>query len=149
MAANTNDQVLVIVPDPQAGSVIERVLSALGVQGVVCKDGDAVRETLKTMTPALLICSESVPGTNGTNLSTELLNSLHAIPQILLADEPSSEIYKTAIRAGYSDCVARPLRTEDVRSAIQGYAWNEAASRREDILMDARRLHNYAAAPSG
>jgi CheY-like chemotaxis protein len=62
MAATTNEQVLVIVSDPQAVSVIERVLSSLDVQGVVCKDGDAVRETLKTMTPALLICSESIPG---------------------------------------------------------------------------------------
>jgi two-component system NtrC family sensor kinase len=138
MAATTNEQVLVIISDPQAVSVIERVLSSLDVQGVVCKDGDAVRETLKTMSPALLICSESIPGNTSPQLCTELLNSLPAIPQILLADEPSPEVYKTAIRVGYSDCVTRPLRTEDVRSAIQG-TMERVRRRRQDILMDARR----------
>jgi hypothetical protein len=92
---NTNDQVLVIVSDPQAGSVIERVLSSLDVQGVVCKDGDAVRETLQDDdTCQLLICSESIPRQHQRQLSTELLSSLPAIPQILLADEPSPEVYK-------------------------------------------------------
>jgi two-component system, OmpR family, phosphate regulon sensor histidine kinase PhoR len=139
MAANTNDQVLLIVSDPQAGSVIERVLSALGVQSILCKDGEAAQETLRSVTPALLICSESLPGSNGVNLSRELLQNMPAIPHILLADEPSPEVYKNAIRNGYNDCVARPLRTEDVRSAIQG-TLERTRQHKEDILMDARRF---------
>jgi DNA-binding response OmpR family regulator len=79
MAADTNDQVLVIVSDPQAGSVIERVLSSLGVQGIICKGSEAVKETLRGMTPALLICSENVPGSNGANLSSELLHNMPTI----------------------------------------------------------------------
>jgi len=139
MAANTNEQVLVIVSDPQAGSVFERVLSALDVQGIVCKDSDSTYETLKTHSPAMIICGENIPGKNGASLSAELLESMHSIPHILLADEPSAEVYKAAIRAGYSDCVSRPLRTEDVRSAVQG-TLERARQRKEDILMGARRF---------
>jgi two-component system, OmpR family, phosphate regulon sensor histidine kinase PhoR len=139
MAADTNDQVLVIVTDPQAGSVIQRVLSSISVQGIICTDSEAVKETLRGMTPALLICSENVPGSNGATLSRELLQNMPTIPHILLADEPTPEVYKNAIRTGYSDCVTRPLRTEDVRSAVQG-TLDRTRRHREDILMDARRF---------
>jgi two-component system, OmpR family, phosphate regulon sensor histidine kinase PhoR len=139
MATNINDQVLVIVSDPQAGSVFERVLSSLDIQVVICKEGDSARETLRNHSPTLIICGERIPGSNGTNLSAELLNSMPSIPHILLADEPSAEGYKAAIRTGYSDCVFRPLRTEDVRSAILG-TLERARQRKAEILLDARRF---------
>ncbi|HSV85284.1 MAG TPA: ATP-binding protein [Levilinea sp.] len=133
------DQVLVIVSDAAAGSVFERVFSALNVQIMVCKDSDSAREILKTHTPALVICSENIPGKNDANLSSELLHDLRSIPHILLADEPSSEVYKTAIRSGYSDCVTRPLRMEDVRSAVQG-TLERARQRKEDNVLETQHI---------
>jgi two-component system, OmpR family, phosphate regulon sensor histidine kinase PhoR len=139
MAANTNETVLVIVSDPQAASAIERILSSLEFRGVICRDGDSARETLGTLAPAMVICSESIPGSSEGSLSRELLIRLPSIPHILLADEPDPEVYKHAIRSGYSDCVTRPLRSEDVRSAIKG-TLDRARHRKEEILLDARRF---------
>ncbi|MEN4043164.1 MAG: hypothetical protein ROW39_12500, partial [Anaerolineaceae bacterium] len=119
MTGNMTDQALVIVADMQTGPVFEHVFSALDVQGVFCPDRDSAREFLKAHSPALIICSDTIPGESSANLSSELLQDLPAIPHILLADEPSFEVYKSAIRSGYSDCITWPLHAEDVQRAIQ------------------------------
>jgi two-component system NtrC family sensor kinase len=119
MAGNMTDQALVIVADMQTGPVFEHVFSTLDVQGVFCPDRDSAREFLKAHSPALIICSDTIPGERSANLNSELLQDLPAIPHILLADEPSLEVYKSAIRSGYSDCITWPLHAEDVQRAIQ------------------------------
>lgn len=139
MAFEEKDQVLVIVPDPQVGYLLEKVIGSLGLLVTVCKDTDTAKAALKTINPILLICSVRMGPGSDLEFPAMLARELPVVPLILLLDEASAEMYKMAMHMGASDCLARPLRSEEVRSVIQ-QSLGRTRRLREEVLLEARRF---------
>ena len=83
----------------------------------------AAFDTLQQSVPALLIADVGMPGQDGISMIREIRrlppDRGGRVPAIALSAYARAEDRSTALRAGFSDFVAKPARPEDVLRAVQ------------------------------
>ena len=139
MSTPQKDQtILVIIPDQQITYLLERVLQSAGYTVNVIREPSEALENLNKNLPSMVILSDTVGEKSGLDLSKDLLHRFPAIPILLLVQNDTSELLKSAMRLGVSDYMTLPLRSEDILNAVQN-GLSKTQKSKEWVLLESRR----------
>jgi signal transduction histidine kinase len=111
--------ILVILSNLLIGQEIERILILSGYRVILCPNKTRAQKTLTEDTPDLIILGDKVTGRDGLVFGMELINTIPAIPLLLLVEEEKETTYKTALRAGFKDVLYLPLNSDVLNKRIE------------------------------
>jgi PAS domain S-box-containing protein len=115
-----SDLILLAMEDVQIVQLFERALTAASYQVAIAPDRDSLNKTLQETTPALLIIAERFSGNQGLELSQTMIERFPTLGILLFAAQESSQLFRSAIRLGISDCLFPPLRSGDIAKTVEG-----------------------------
>jgi len=115
--------ILVVDDDPATRELLFELLSHCRATVTTAASAQAVFDTLQQSVPTLLIADIGMPGQDGISMIREIRRLPPErggrVPAIALSAYARAEDRSTALRAGFSDFVAKPARPEDVLRAVQ------------------------------
>jgi signal transduction histidine kinase/ActR/RegA family two-component response regulator len=115
--------ILVVDDDPSTRELLFELLTHCHATVTIAASAEAVFETLQQSVPTLLIADIGMPGQDGIAMIREIRrlppDRGGRVPAIALSAYARAEDRSTALRAGFSDFVAKPARPEDVLRAVQ------------------------------
>lgn len=129
---------IVLIADPQINFLLERVLQSAGYFVEVFQDYDAAFTRLERFPPSLIILNESISGVDGLDFARRVIKQYPALPIILLVKQDTPELLKQALKAGISDYLTLPLRSEEILAAVENSLVKFQLSK-EFILLESRR----------
>lgn len=133
------EPIAIITSDHQTNYLLERVLKSSGYSVVVCLDRASAEKMLATTLPALFILGEKVNDSDGLDFASKLSHQYPGVPLLLFVTHDSPDLLKAALRAGASDYLCTPLRTDDILRAVQDSL--EKNRRIKDwVLLEAKRV---------
>lgn len=139
MSITPRDQnIFVIISDPQINYLLERVLQSAGYRVNVFQDPDSALDQLENNQPSLIIISETIGNKDGLAFAQKLIKQLPAIPVVIFVQNDTPDLLKKALRMGVSDYLCLPLRSEDILRSVQDSLAKYRQSR-EWVLLEARR----------
>lgn len=136
--SETTQHLLILTPDAQVNTLMDRMLRSYGFSVTISQDPEAVQKLVKVSPPALLLVSEKINNSQGLAFAQKILEQSPALPVILLVYQDKPEILKQALQAGISDYLCLPLVADDVLRAIQN-SLRKAAQRKQWVLLETRR----------
>ncbi len=139
MSINSKDQnILVILSDPQVTYLLERVLQSAGYKVSVYQDYETAIKFLEDNQPSLVILSEKIGPFDGLQIAQQIINKYPALPVLLFVQNDTPEILKQAMRMGIRDYLCLPLRSEDILRSVQTNLAKSQQSR-DWVLLESRR----------
>jgi len=115
--------ILVVDDDPASRELLFEFLSHCHATVTTAASAEAAFDTLQQSVPTLLIADIGMPGQDGISMIREIRRLPPErggrVPAIALSAYARAEDRSTALRAGFSDFVAKPARPEDVLRAVQ------------------------------
>ncbi len=123
--------ILHIDDEPSVGLLLDDTLTRAGHRLVSAR---SVSEALQVLTRGsidVLICDSRIPGLTSEELVALLEREGFDVPLIVLAAEEESELIASALDAGVSDCLTRPVRAHQLEQAVKR-AVERVALRREN-----------------
>jgi signal transduction histidine kinase/DNA-binding response OmpR family regulator len=138
MPATTSIQIYVIISDPQVNYLLERVLRSTGYSVTVLTDRASADQALEKASPELIILGERLSDGNGLDMAQSLRARFPAMPVLLFVSQDTPELLKAALRAGITEYICLPLRSEDILRAVQRSLDNSQRIRNW-IVLEARR----------
>jgi len=116
----TRPALILLVLDQSATlSLLERALRAAGYAVSAASGRAMLEKTLNESSPSLMLISENVAGEKGLDIAASVLTRFPTLPIVLFAEKTSPDLLKTVLRAGLSDCIFPPLKTDDIVNAIK------------------------------
>ncbi len=129
---------IVLIADPQINYLLERVLQSAGYFVEVFQNFDAAFTRLERFPPSLIILNESISGVDGMDFARKVIKQYPALPIIMLVKQDTPELLKQALKAGISDYLTLPLRSEEILAAVENSLVKFQLSK-ESILLESRR----------
>jgi len=124
------DLILLALEDPQIIKLFKSAIETGPFQVSITTDGHLLEKELQVSTPSVLIISESFSGGQGLRLAGSLIDRFPTLPVILFVASAKSDQAIEGLRQGVSDCLFPPLRSVEIRNAV------EAVIKRADHLGD-------------
>jgi PAS domain S-box-containing protein len=109
---------LALVPSPLL-DLMERALSAAGYGVAVSHDRAAMDNSLQEAIPSLMIIGEMFSGQDGLETSADILERFPTLPIILFAEQDTSGLAKSALKAGISGYLYPPLKVDAIVNEVQ------------------------------
>jgi two-component system NtrC family sensor kinase len=134
----SQEQILLVISEPQVTFLIERVLRSLGYNVKIAQDRASTLKILETVYPSLVILGEKLADTTGIELAAAIVHQNPSLPMILFVSSDSPEMLRTAMRLGINECLTLPLRADDILRAVKS-SLELARLRRDAVLQEARR----------
>lgn len=131
--ANPQEQILVIISDAQLGLLLNRLLSAAGYAVTIQPQASAGR-----LPPAVAIVHEPCSGGQGQEKAVELLKLYPNLPVILLLEQDTPDLLKFAMRLGIADCIALPLRADELVKTVKRVL-ERSRQYKEAVLLESSR----------
>lgn len=133
------EQILIILPDPQTGEMLKRgALAPAGFRVTITTGRQAAEALIKGVPPHLIIIGDRLTDGSGLDYGAELLRRYPVMPVLLMPSEHTPELAIEAIRLGFADYLPPPLRTQEVLQAVR-----RALQRRKNledwVLLQSRR----------
>jgi signal transduction histidine kinase/CheY-like chemotaxis protein len=115
--------ILVVDDDPATRELLSELLTHYRATVTTAASAQAAFDTMEQSVPTLLIADIGMPGQDGISMIREIRRLPPErggrVPAIALSAYARAEDRSTALRAGFSDFVAKPARSEDVLRAIE------------------------------
>jgi CheY-like chemotaxis protein/anti-sigma regulatory factor (Ser/Thr protein kinase) len=115
--------ILVVDDDPATRELMFELLSHCRATVFTAASAQAAFDMIERSIPTLLIADIGMPGQDGIAMIREIRRLPPErggrVPAIALSAYARAEDRSTALRAGFSDFVAKPARPEDVLRAVQ------------------------------
>jgi PAS domain S-box-containing protein len=112
------DLILLALNESPVLQLMERALRAAGYEVALVHDRRGLDKTLLESTPALTMVAETFAGEAGLALAEEILDRFPTLPVLLYAEQDTSGIAKSVLRAGLSGYIFPPLRTDDIVETV-------------------------------
>lgn len=138
MTDTSKDQVFIIISDPQANYLLERVLRSAGYAVSAARDKAAAEKLMESSSPSLVVISEKLSDGNGLDLAKNLIRRFPALPVLLFVSQDTPDLLKDALRAGVMDYLCLPLHTEDILQAVQR-SLKQAKFRKDWVILESKR----------
>ena len=119
-ARKHNQRVLVVAEDAFARDLIE-MLSRLGYQGDMARDGQRALEALDKTTYELVLLDLCATMTGGVQMVVALRRrgiSREKLPVLAMTGQSSSAEQERFIHAGINDCLPKPITREKLQGAL-------------------------------
>ena len=131
---STEKSIVYLLDDePSMLKALSRILRARGYEVMAFEKPDDFFDHERTMGPACLILDLAMPGLDGFEVQQQLAESQDRIPIIFLTghgDIPSSV---KAIKAGADDFLAKPVKGDDLVSAVESALKRARAQQAADV----------------
>lgn len=116
------NRILVVDDDPANLFLMKQLLVARGFSVVTIGDAHQVMDRLCADPPDMILLDIMMPGKDGITLLREMksLPETDSIPVIMVTARAGSEMLATALAAGASDYVRKPVDTVELMARIDG-----------------------------
>ncbi|HEX2980951.1 MAG TPA: GAF domain-containing protein, partial [Anaerolineaceae bacterium] len=138
MSPNTESQIFIASSDSELNYLLERALFAAGFTVTLVSDPALVERRLLDLSTDLMIIAERIADADGIELSAKLAAQYPAIPIIFIARADTPELLREALRAGVTDFLCLPLRSDQLLNSVNT-AIDRAVRRKEWVIMESRR----------
>lgn len=120
---NSHAEILVADDDAMSRRVLAQLLSAVGYNCRVCKDGSEALDTIHEKPPAVLLLDFDMPGLDGAEVLRRLRSdqdpAVAQIPAIMLTAHGSEQSEVSCLQAGADDFVTKPVNSAVLRARIE------------------------------
>lgn len=141
MQLNPKELIYIVNSDPQVNYLLERVLTSSGYEVAVTISAAGAAALLSRASPALLLAAHQLGDGSGIGFISQLVDDHPGTPVLLLINQETPELLKSALKAGVAGYLCMPLRTDEVTSAVQS-AIKKAARRAEADALETRKFTN-------
>lgn len=128
-------QILVVDDDGEVRQLLEDYLGGQGYQVRTCADSAAMRQTLKTGMPDLVLLDVGLPGEDGLSLA-RFLREHHDLPVIMISGAGSALDRIIGLEVGADDYLAKPFDPREllarVKTVLRRYRRATPAAAAED-----------------
>lgn len=128
-------QIMIISGEAELSETLQIELDREGYQVIVIHDGLRGLQTIKSISPDLIIVSWSPPRLSGVDICTRLRASGSDEPVILLTQVDSAEERIAGLRSGANDCISLPFIREEFVARIQANLPRRAAKREQATIL--------------
>jgi sigma-B regulation protein RsbU (phosphoserine phosphatase) len=123
MHDNSHAEILVVDDDAMSRRVLAQLLSAVGYNCRVCKDGSEALDTIHERPPSVLLLDFDMPGLDGAEVLRRLRSdqdpAVAQIPAIMLTAHGSEQSEVSCLQAGADDFVTKPVNSAVLRARIE------------------------------
>lgn len=143
MNQSTRDQkILIILDDPQANHLIERLLRSSGFSVDLYPNLAAAQNRIDHSHPHLVIIGETSDSPNSLADAEKVLERHPALPVLLYIPQNSGAAADEALRIGISGVLCPPLRIDDLLQIISR-CLEKSRRVREWVLLESRRATGH------
>src|SRR5512146_2526606 len=103
--ADTQENILVIIADQQAGAALARVLRSADYAVTLLQDGGSAVKQATMLNASLVVLAERLRDGPGLECAAEFARRLPALPLVLLINQDSPELIRRAMRAGIGEVI--------------------------------------------
>ncbi len=137
--ADTQEHILVVVSDPQASTLLDRVLRSADYTVTLIQEGNSALRQVSMIGGSLVILGERLRDGMGLDIAGEFSRRLPAVPVVMYLNQETPDLLRRMLRLGISDYIVPPLKPEDVLHAVRG-ALDLGKRRKETLLLEARKF---------
>jgi DNA-binding NtrC family response regulator len=119
MAMNSKLPILIVDDEPDAGTVLAKLLSALGYETDVARNGDAALELVERKQYGVAIIDYIMPGMNGAELLTRIHELHPGLTAILLTGFTTIDVVYPAVEAGVVRVLSKPVDFQELLPIIE------------------------------
>ena len=127
-------QIMIISGEAELSETLQIELDREGYQVIVIHDGLRGLQTIKSISPDLIIVSWSPPRLSGVEICNRLRASGSNEPVILLTQVNSAQERIAGLRSGANDCISLPFIREEFVARIQANLARRT-EKREQVTM--------------
>lgn len=133
------DLVLVVDDTPETLGLLTEALEMAGMTALVATSGQAALETLRHVTPDLILLDAVMPGIDGfeTCHALKAMPALSAIPVIFMTGLSDTAHVVRGLEAGGVDYVSKPIVIDELLARIRVHLGNARAALRTRAALDA------------
>src|SRR5512146_2407814 len=137
--ADSQENVVVVTSDPQAGMLLDRVLRSADYAVTLVQDGNSAIKHVTMLGAGLVILGERLRDGAGVDSAAEFTRRLPHVPVLLYSSQDSPDYLKRAIRAGVCDVLCPPVKPDDILRSVRN-ALDIFKRRKDSYLLEARRF---------
>lgn len=113
------ETILVVDDNRQLADFIAyRLLPEMGYSAHTAYTGQSALDTLKSITPALILLDQELPDMSGLSLLKSMNGGDNRIPTVLLTAHGSEQIAAEAFRLGVEDYLIKPVEPEQLEATV-------------------------------
>lgn len=133
------DLILVVDDTPETLGLLTDALEAAGMTPLVATGGVAALETLRHVTPDLILLDAVMPGMDGfsTCLALKALPALKTIPVIFMTGLSDTAHVVRGLEVGGVDYVTKPIVLDELLARIRVHLGNARAALRTNAALEA------------
>lgn len=145
------DIVLVVDDTPETLGLLTDTLEAAGLTVLVARSGEEALETVKHVTPDLILLDAMMPGMDGfaTCRALKADAALAPIPVIFMTGLSDTAHVVLGLQAGGVDYVTKPIVLDELLARLKVHLENARAASRTRAALDAAGGHLLAADEAG
>lgn len=145
------DIVLVVDDTPDTLGLLTDTLEAAGLTVLVALSGEAALETVKHVTPDLILLDALMPGLDGFTTCRNLKSApaLASVPVIFMTGLSDTTHVVQGLQAGGVDYVTKPLVLDELLARLKVHLENARSAARTRAALDAAGGHLLAADETG
>ena len=111
--------ILVVDDEPDACSMLCRILSAMGHEVVTFNAANAALEWLNGQVPQLAVLDYRLPDLDGIQLLTLVRKRYPDVKVLMLTAYPSAEVAGEAMALGASAFLLKPIEIEELEAGVE------------------------------
>jgi len=123
MIPSQKEQIYVVVSEPQANYLLDRILRSNGYEVTTFTEKARAEEALSALNrrnfPDLVIIADKLTDGSGLDLARTLLSQNPNQAAILCTNQDTPDLLKTALRSGITDAVCLPLHADEILKTVQ------------------------------
>lgn len=133
------DLVMVVDDTPETLGLLTEALEIAGMTALVATSGQAALETLRHVTPDLILLDAVMPGIDGfeTCYALKAMPALSNIPVIFMTGLSDTAHVVRGLEAGGVDYVSKPIVLDELLARIRVHLGNARAALRTRAALDA------------
>jgi UDP-3-O-[3-hydroxymyristoyl] N-acetylglucosamine deacetylase len=130
--------ICIVDDQPFICSTVAGILEDEGYQVIVFSDAESFWQRLETVEPALVLLDIWLPGIDGLELLKRLHDRFPELPVIMMSGHAGIETAVTAIKAGASDFMEKPLHLEVLLDKVKSALKHRPAGSDRSLPSDTR-----------
>lgn len=137
----SRDDAIVFVVDDDAGVriAVESLLKSVGLRTEAFASTSEFLQRLPRQTPGCLVLDVRLPGMSGLELQRQLRASGEQIPIIIITGHGDIPMSVEAMKAGALEFLQKPVRGQDLLTAVQKAIRQDRESRQSDKALEELR----------
>lgn len=135
---NTDPQLLIIDDEPQIGRFVAKAASARGFEVTALTDPDQFVDTLKSVSPSVIVMDLKMPGCDGIQL-LDRVRQVGSTAQIIVMSGMDRRVLKTAEKLGQAHglnmvgVLQKPIKLDDLNSFLDAIRNDNRQFSAEDL----------------